>query len=1124
MQIKTGEEAMSGELNTVYALLIQKLDEFIRKYYKNQIIRGALYALALLVGSYLLVALLEYFGSFSIAVRTVLFWSFIGSAVYVLARFVATPLMHLFRLGKVISHEQAATIIGGHFPEVSDKLLNTLQLRAQADSTQDNSLILASINQRIQAMRPVPFSSAIDFRENKKHLRYALPPVGILLLILFTDATVLTRPTDRLLRHSQDMTEESPFQFNLLNETLSVVEGQSITLDFAITGSEIPNTLYVEFNDQQFIMTNDDENHHSYTFRNVQLDLPFKLYAAGFYSKPFLLEVLPAARLVDFSATLNYPAYLRRAPEVVSNAGDLTIPEGTRISWQFTTRNTTKIQMRLADSLYVLRDEDNSFSFSYVAKHNSGYSVLPSNDRAMPTDSLSYRIQVVADQVPSISVEEVRDSASFGLVYFTGDVRDDYGFRRLVFHYTRANSEGTQEDEQALEIPVSKEFNADVFFYTWNLRDLGLSPGIQFNYFFEIWDNDGVNGSKSARSAVKQYIIPTEEALAEDLNKQNEDIKDKLESSIKDAQKLQKELEELSRQMLEKQELSWQDKKKMEDLLKLQQKLQKQVQEIQQKNDQKNQQQNELQQQNENILQKQEQLEQLMEQIMSPELQKMMDELQKLMEELDKDKLQEQLDQMNLSNEDLEKELDRALEQFKQLEWEQKMERTIDELKKLAEAQEKLAEESEKKSSDSEELKKEQDELNKKFDELKKEMDDLEKLNEELENPNSMPETEQKEEEIQQEQEKSSDELQKNKKSSASKSQKSAGKKMKEMADQMQMAMESGEQEQEQEDMEALRALLENIIDLSFDQESLMSQFKSIDMKDPKYNSLGQIQRKLKDDARMVEDSLFALSKRVPQISAAVNHEINQINDHMGKALAGVPDRKTPDITISQQYVMTSFNNLALMLDEALKQMQQQASCSKPGQGNCEKPGGNGSKPKPSAGDVKKMQEALSKQLEQMKKEGKNKGENKGQDGQMSKQLAETAAKQAAIRRLMEDKAGELNQDGSGNGNEMKQIAKDMEQLQKDIVNDQITEESLRRQQDILIRLLKAENAERVREQDNQRKSNEALTNPISNPQRYADYMRRKERETELLRTVPPNLKPYYREKVNAYFNRIGTN
>ena len=98
------------------------------------------------------------------------------------------------------------------------------------------------------------------------------------------------------------------------------------------------------------------------------------------------------------------------------------------------------------------------------------------------------------------------------------------------------------------------------------------------------------------------------------------------------------------------------------------------------------------------------------------------------------------------------------------------------------------------------------------------------------------------------------------------------------MAQQMQMAMESGESESQEEDLEALRALLENIITLSFDQEGLMDKFKKIDRTDPKYVQYGQEQRKLKDYAAMVEDSLYALSKRIIQIEPIVLREIRSIN------------------------------------------------------------------------------------------------------------------------------------------------------------------------------------------------------------------------------------------------------
>jgi len=1111
----------SGE----YHQLLLKLDVFIRKYYKNQMIRGILYCLAIIFFTYLVVTLAEYFGRFSIAMRTFLFWSFIGGVLFVIGKFLLLPLSKIFRLGTIISHEQAAQIIGKHFPHVQDKLLNTLQLKSMSIEG-DNSLIEASIAQKISELRPVPFSSAIDFRENRKYLKWVLPPVSIVLILLFAAPSILTKPTERLIKHGQIVAEEAPFTIRVTNENLTTPENRDYTVNIELNGAEIPEKVYVMIGSQQFQLEKQSAISFTHTFKNVQSDVAFAFNANGFLSDQYELKVIPAPRLLDFGISLNFPTYLKRAGENIQNTGDLVVPEGTQVQWNFNTQNNDRLLLHFGDSTYTLPTGGDRASFRQTAVQSAGYSIQTSNQYIPLGDSIHYRIQVIPDLHPSISMQEEKDSTSFQWAYFTGEVKDDYGFRRLTFNYrlSKRNNEPAQDNLHTIDLPINTEATGDIFFHSWNLGELGILPGDVFTYYFEIWDNDGFRGSKSATTGEREYHVPTEEELEKNIEQQNEDIKDKLEESVKEAKDIEKQLEELQRQLLDKQDMNWQDKKKLEELLKRQQELQKQVEEIQEQNQQKNKQENEFNQPNEKLQEKQKQLEQLMEQVMTPELQQLMEEMQRLMEELNKEEIQKELDKMDLTNEDMEKELDRALEQFKQLEFEQKMEKTIEKLDKLAEEQEKLANESEQKDTKSEDLKSKQDSLNKEFDELKKELDELKKLNEELENPNGMPDTDSQEQEIDQDQKKSSDELSKSKKSNASKSQKSAAKKMQEMADQMQMAMDSQEQEQQEEDMESLRALLENIITLSFDQESLMNNFGKIDSKDPNYNRLGQTQRKLKDDAKMVEDSLFALSKRVPQVSAAVNREINLVNENMDKALMSIPDRRTPEITSSQQYVMTSFNNLALMLDEALKQMQmqQQSSNSKPGSGSCNKPGGSGNKPKPSAGQLKKMQEGLSKQLEEMKKQGKNQGKNNSQGQQMSKQLAEMAAKQAAIRKAVEEKAAELNQDGSGNGNELKQIAKEMEQLQKDIVNNQITEESVRRQRDIEIRLLKAEEAELTRDRDNERKSNEARDYPVSNPMKYEEYMRKKQQETELLKTVPPTLKPYYKEKVNSYFIKLG--
>jgi hypothetical protein len=95
------------------------------------------------------------------------------------------------------------------------------------------------------------------------------------------------------------------------------------------------------------------------------------------------------------------------------------------------------------------------------------------------------------------------------------------------------------------------------------------------------------------------------------------------------------------------------------------------------------------------LLEKQKQLEQLFENIMTPEMKKLFDELNKLMEKLDKNQVQQKLEELKLSNKDMEKELDRTLEAFKQMEVEQKLQQAIDKLDDLKNKQDALKKETE---------------------------------------------------------------------------------------------------------------------------------------------------------------------------------------------------------------------------------------------------------------------------------------------------------------------------------------------------------------------------------------------------------------------------------------------
>ena len=139
----------------------------------------------------------------------------------------------------------------------------------------------------------------------------------------------------------------------------------------------------------------------------------------------------------------------------------------------------------------------------------------------------------------------------------------------------------------------------------------------------------------------------------------------------------------------------------------------------------------------------------------------------------------------------------------------------------------------------------------------------------------------------------------------------------------------------------------------------------------------------------------------------------------------------------------------------------------------------------------------------------------------MSKELAQMAAQQAALRKMAQDKAKQLNEDGSGQGNQMGDIAKEMEDIERDLVNKQVDEATLQRQQELITRLLEAENAERIRGEKDERTSKTGDDALKANPPQSAEYLRQKMNELELLRTIPAELLPYYRDRVNDYFNTL---
>jgi hypothetical protein len=687
-----------------YTILIRKLDEFIRKYYKNRLIRGVIYFVATIALFYLLITLTEFFGRFGPVIRTVFFYSFIGLALFLIWSFILVPVMKLLRFGRIISHEEAAGIIGRHFPEISDKLLNTLQLKMLQESHQPElpgDLIRASIDQKIEKLRPVPFTLAIDIKKNRRYLRYALPPVIVILLLLILSPRVITEPSERIMKYQTVYVPPLPFTVEIRNDKLESFQQEDFLLEVKVTGDELPSELYLELNGIQYRMDRSSPVLFRYKFRNVQETRTFYIMNDLFRSEPYELLVFPKPIVLSFDVSLDYPSYTGKTDESLENTGDLIVPQGTIIKWKFFTRDTRNIYFSLGEEISELSAEaSNAFTITHRALKTNSYSVVSANEYLKNTDSLSYSLSVIPDNYPSITIDQVRDSVFDKRIYFKGLIKDDYGFSKLTFNY-QLDREGTDNAEPEtwaiVELPVSRMHNQQQFFHFFELDSINIEPGEQIVYHFEVWDNDGVNGSKVTRSQPMIFRAPTLEEIEEKTEESNEEIIDELERSIKEAKDLQKKADDLSRKLIDKNELGWQEKQQIQELLDDQKQLQEKIEKIQKENEVKSIQEQQYKQIDEELVRKQERLEELFDELMTDEMKKLFDELQKLLEEVDKDKVNEMLDKMKMDNKDLEKQLDRNLELFKQLEFEKKLQETIDKLNELAAKQDELAAKAKKK-------------------------------------------------------------------------------------------------------------------------------------------------------------------------------------------------------------------------------------------------------------------------------------------------------------------------------------------------------------------------------------------------------------------------------------------
>jgi hypothetical protein len=1113
-----------------FKTITKSIHRFISRYYLSELITGFILFFSLGFLYLFFTLFLEYFLWLSSTVRAFLVFLFFGVEVFLLVRFVAFPIFKLIGFRKGISTEDAAKIIGMHFPKVTDKLLNVLQLEK---SNVQTDLVLASIYQKSKELQRIPFGKAVDFKKTLKYLKFAIVPILIWLVVLLSgNNKAFIASFNRVVNYNIAFIPPAPFYFSLESESLQVVQGESLYILLQAVGKELPKEVKIIFGKQSYYLQNIGNGKFSYTFHDVQKATSFFIRSSTVQSSVYNITVINTPAFNNISLKLKYAYYLDKKEETIQNAGNITVPEGTGITWSVaTTRAEEVVFIEEKKRKSFKKNKDGYYGFFKKPINSMSYQIAVSNANLKEYETLQFSIAVVKDEFPKIAVQADTIFSKPVFADFVVQVSDDYGLEKLQVVYYKANNPA---DIITQVLPISKATIQSVFYQFPN--EALLDRGVEYALFFEVYDNDGINGSKKAISDVFRYRQKTEEEMEDQLLKEQRGTIKDLELAFDKQQIQQEKFTKIQQELERKNSVNWDDKNKVEDYIKRQQKskqmLQKQTDKLQSSL-------GEVEPKNNLLKNRKEVLKQRIEELKKTDKQnKLLAEIAELAKKLNKDGLVQKAKELAQQNKQQERSLERILELVKRFYIEQKTMQIANKLQILSKDQELIEKKGDTSLVD-------QEEIRKRFEEVKEQLEEVTKDNEKLKEPLDLPDVSEEEELITKELLVIEEKLKKKDRNKAKKGQKKSADKMQQMSSKLQSAMMEMEAESTEENMEDLRKILENLITFSFKQEVLMNKFGLISTTHPDFGKDIRGQDAIRTYFEHIDDSLYVLSMRLPKISLKIQEDVSVAHYNLEQSLENFSENRFNNGIANQRYVMTSANSLADYLSNLLNSMKNAAMKLGKGEG---KSGGF------SLPDIIKKQGELSDKMKEGSKKGEKGGEKKGEgaqgkkpgsseasgkngksgnqkksggsstqgmgeNGDLNGALYEIYKEQSRLRQQLQEAISAASNGKLEGNSDVKNVLKTMEQLEKDILMFGFNNETIQKMQQLNYELLKLEKAALEQGEEQKRKSNTSKNKVQRNKIKALNFKSRFSNQIEILNRQSLPLQQNYKLKVREYFS-----
>jgi hypothetical protein len=1129
---------MNTYLSENYSELVRRLKNAQKKKLRVAFWSKCAAGISILIVLIPAIALVEEIFHFSETGRLTVFTFLIVSGVSIIVWYIVIPFLRLTGVLRNEPLQETARFIGKYFPDIKDRLIDAVQVYEDKERLQNHysvELIDASFKDLFNAVSKLDFGEAIDESSIRRGAKYFFVALSVFIITNIISPVVFFNPLYRILHFSRSFSEEMSVEFNIEPGNVEIVRGADVSIKVQTSANRNqPVVLSTRPKGQQIfesnLMKQEDNSLFTTTINNLVSTTEYYATAGDASSEKFTIKVIDRPFIRSLNITITPPAYTRiQISSVEENNGDIRAYAGSSVHFDINSNKELKSGLLLfndSSKINLKITRLNASGYFILRKSGSYKIIIEDTSRLVNIDPVEYSIIVVPDDYPSVEIispgKNIDLTTQMNINLFI-HLNDDFGFSTLKLWHRLVQSkyESPAKEFSRVDIPFpGSNLNQTDISYDWKLDELHLVPEDIIAYYAEVYDNDNISGPKASRTQIYTLRLPSLEEVFTDVSNTQEQAIESFKNIADETEKLKHDIEELQRQTKSnKDKTTWQQQKKSEEMVKRHSDLKKKLEETIQKMDEMLKKMDENKLLSDETMQKYNEMQKLMEQLNAPDLQNALRKLQESIKQFSPDEMKQAMQKAQLTEEQFKQNLERTIELLKRISIEQKLDEVIKRTEELIKKQNTLRESTKKSSSEDkkDELAQKQDELKKDLDAVEKETKSLRKKMEEF--PKEMPLSEMNDvEEIMQKNQtgkkmqQSTMQMKSGNMQNASQMQKDAEEQMQDFKKQLDEAKKSLLERQTNQIVKEMRRQIENILDLSKEEEVLKDFSRALDANSVRFRENTRKQNEVIENLGRIVDALSEVGKKSFAISPEMGKELGAALRQMSEAMQQMEYRNPAGTSQKQSEAMSSLNRAAMMMQSALNSMMQGG---KGGMGMA----GLMARLEQMAG----MQSGINQGTQQAMSMGKGEGESIS--AQQAAEYRRLAGQQGTAQKALEQLAEEAKSAGEYNRllGDLEQISKEMKEVETDLQQGNVNSETKQRQERIFSRLLESTRSMRERDFEKRRRAeggkNIQKTTPSDldlSTQKGLDRLRE-----ELLKVHEGKYTKDYEDLIRNYFEQL---